>query len=563
LKHEAIQYAQRVVSGDVVAGHYEVAACSRFLRDLEDGQDRGLRWDSQTADAYLEFFKRALVHTVGHHAGKPFLPLPWQTFVIANLYGWRREDGTRRFNYSYIAVARKNGKTTMMAGCALVALFFDQEPAAEVYTAATTRAQAKICLDEAIRMVRRSPILSRHLTTTKYEVEAPQLSGRLSSLSADAKTLDGRNVHTCIIDEYHEHPTDAVFNVLKSGMQSRTNPLHLTITTAGHSKTGPCYRLHRTCREILDGVKTDDAQFTMIFELDDGDDWSDPENWSKANPSLGSTLERSALDRQYQQAVNFGGSAEVEFRTKHCNEWVTSSATWIRDEHFTACKEVRPLSARCWAGLDLAATKDLTALAVIFPKDDGTVDVRCEYWLPQATVDLVLQENPGHIYREFIKLPNFHVTHGNVTDHSAIRRRVTGTYITAAGHQFDPSCWMKTHKLERLAFDRHNSTQIAVDLTDDNAPLAPFGQGFVSMSPAMKELEVLIMTGKIRHDGDPVLRWALANVELKMDPAGNIKADKARADDKIDPVVALAMAVGEWMKTPKPLTNEQFIVVDL
>jgi phage terminase large subunit-like protein len=122
---------------------------------------------------------------------------------------------------------------------------------------------------------------------------------------------------------------------------------------------------------------------------------------------------------------------------------------------------------------------------------------------------------------------------------------------------------MRSHKLERLAFDRHNSTQIAVDLTDDNAPLAPFGQGFVSMSPAMKELEVLIMTGKIRHDGDPVLRWALANVELKMDPAGNIKADKARADDKIDPVVALAMAVGEWMKTPKPLTNEQFVVVDL
>ena len=553
-----------MVSGELVGGRYAVAACSRFLHDLENGADRGIHYAEKTAAAYVAFFEKGIVHTVGGHAGKPFILLPWQKFVICNLFGWKRDDGSRRFNYSYIALARKNGKTTLMAGVALAALLFDEEAAAEVYTAATTRAQAKICLDEAIRMVRRSPMLSRHLSTTKYEIEALNLGGKMSALSADAKTLDGRNVHACIIDEYHEHPNDGVFNVLKSGMQSRKNPMHLTITTAGSNLDSPCYKLHRTCREILDGIKTDDAQFAMIFELDEADKWSDEAAWQKANPSLGSTLEMSALSRQFQQAVNFGGSAEAEFRTKHCNEWVTSARTWIRDVEWMACKSDIDPAGPVYAGLDLASVSDLTALVMFWPDNNGGGEVRGHYWLPRATVDRVIKENPGHIYRDFLKLDNFHITDGNVTDYAALRRQISGVHISASGgYKFDTSCVMKSHKLQKLAFDRYNSTQIAIDLTDDGVPLAPFGQGFVSMSPALKQVEVMVRSGKLRHNGDPVLRWAMANVELKIDPAGNIKADKGKSGGKIDPIVAMAMAIGEQMKSGPPITLESLRVVNL
>ena len=311
-------------------------------------------------------------------------------------------------------------------------------------------------------------------------------------------------------------------------MQARRNPLHLTITTAGFNKESPCYELQKTCKEILDGVKHDDAQFAVIYELDEGDDWTDSSTWIKANPSLGVALRPQLLESQLQQALNLGGSREVEFKTKHLNQWVTASKTWIQDEIWTKNQREIDLSGRiCWGGLDLASVSDMTALVMVYPEDDG-YHVRGHYWLPSDTVEQVLQRDPGHIYRNFLELPNVHITDGNVTDYSSIRRMVSGIMNTPEGQQVDENSIMHNFQVQRIAFDRYNSTQIAIDLTDDGVPLVPFGQGFVSMSSPTKQLEVLTRTGKIWHDGDPVLRWALGNVELKLDPAGNIKADKQK-----------------------------------
>ena len=561
-EHTAHVYALDVVTGKIIAPKYVLKSCERYLTDLDTGEERGLEFKPNVAGAYIQFFSKAIRHTVGEWDGMPFDPLPWQQFILWNLYGWFREDGTRRFNYAYITVARKNGKTTLMSGCALAALVFDQEKSAEVYFAATKKDQAKIGFDEAQRMASASGPLRRHLKAGKHDIKAPKLNARCTYLSSDRDTLDGLNVHFAGIDEYHAHPTDGVANVLRSGMQARRNPMHLTITTAGFNKESPCYELQKTCKEILDGVKHDDAQFAIIYELDEGDDWTDSSTWIKANPSLGVALRPQLLESQLQQALNLGGSREVEFKTKHLNKWVTASKTWIQDEIWTKNQREIDLSGRiCWGGLDLASVSDMTALVMVYPEDDG-YHVRGHYWLPSDTVEQVLQRDPGHIYRNFLELPNVHITDGNVTDYSSIRRMVSGIMNTPEGQQVDENSIMHNFQVQRIAFDRYNSTQIAIDLTDDGVPLVPFGQGFVSMSSPTKQLEVLVRTGRIWHDGDPVLRWALGNVELKLDPAGNIKADKQKSGGKIDPIVAMVMGIGEHMKTPQE-TEQNFDIISL
>ena len=555
-------YALDVVTGKIPAAKYVAKACQRYLTDLDTAEERGLEFKPKTAQAYITFFQRAIRHTVGEWDGKPFDPLPWQQFILWNLYGWFREDGTRRFNYAYITVARKNGKTTLMAGCALAALFFDQEKAAEVYFAATKKDQAKIGFDEAQRMVSISPPLRKHLRAGKHDIKAPTLSARCTYLSSERDTLDGLNIHFAGIDEYHAHPTDGVANVLRSGMQARRNPLHLTITTAGFNRESPCYEMQKTCKEILDGVKHDDAQFALIYELDEDDDWTDSSTWIKANPSLGVALRPQLLESQLQQAINLGGSREVEFKTKHLNKWVTASKTWIQDEIWSANERQEDLTGRiCWGGLDLASVSDMTALVMVYPDGEG-YHVRGHYFMPSDTIDNVLDREPSHIYRTFLDLPNFHVTDGNVTDYAAIRRLVSGVMNRPDGQEVDGSSLMHNYQIEKIAFDRYNSTQIAIDLVDDGVPLTPFGQGFVSMSSPTKQLEVLVRTGKVWHDGDPVLRWALGNVELKMDPAGNIKADKQKSGGKIDPIVAMVMGIGEHMKTPQEL-EQNFDIISL
>lgn len=563
-------YARDVVAGKIVAGKFVKLACQRYLSDLDNADDMNLEFRPKTARSYIQFFERMLVHTVGQFAGKPFIPLPWQQFILWNLFGWFRSDGTRRFNYAYLAVARKNGKTTFLTGIAYVGLIFDMEHAAEIYFAATKRDQAKIGFNEAARMATANTPLKRHVVARKHDILFPQLNARMTYLSSDKSTMDGMNPHVAICDEYHAHATDEVSNVLRSGMQARRNPLHFTITTAGFNIGGPCHEMQNSCKQILQGVKRDESQFAIIYELDDGDDFTDPAVWPKANPSLNVSVNEKLLANQLKQAQNMGGSRIVEFKTKHCNLWVQSSKTWIDDADLMKCVDtsVDLTGRQCWAGLDLASVSDLTALLIIVPVGDD-VHVRGEYFLPAAAVQRAIDRDPGHVYQEFQHLPNFHVTDGNVTDYESVRRRLSGVFVVSDGfaleYQHDDNSIMNQFDVQRVAFDRYNSTQIAINLTDDGVPIVPYGQGFVSMSPPSKQLEILIRTGRLKFDGDPVLRWSLQNVELTVDPAGNIKPDKKKSSDKIDPIVALCMAIGERMKqmsTPQ-ITDDMLTIVSL
>lgn len=543
-------YIDNVLSGDIITSRWVRLACERHVQDLEHGPDRGLYFDHAEAERNIQFFERFLTHTKGRWAGQPFHLLPWQQFAVAMLFGWRRETGARRFNTFFCQVARKNGKTQLLAGLALAMLDFDGEPAAEIYFAATKRDQARLGFDEAARMVKSSPALKHRVTTLRANMHVAGSHSKAEPLSSDYNSLDGLNVHCAVLDEFHAHKDAGLFNVLKSATGARLSPLIAIITTAGFNVDGPCHQMMKGATEVLEGKKTDDALFPLVYTLDDGDDWNDPDVWVKANPSIGVTFNHDFLSRELTSSKNHGGSMVVNFRTKHMNQWVRSSATWIDDDVVVECDggDWEPEhGAPCFGGLDLASVSDITAFSLVWPKPGGGYHVKTWYWLPSDTVDKRLSRESSHIYGQMETLPNVHLTDGNVTDYDAIRRFLTGYHLTDGVVQYDENPLATRYNIQSIAFDRFNSSQLVLNLAGDGLNLAPYGQGFVSMSTPTKEVERLMAERKLTTHNDPVWRWMVGNVVLKRDPSGNIKPDKDKSGDKIDGIVSVVMAIGQSM----------------
>ena len=542
-----VQYAEDVLNGDIPASKYVRLACERFADDIAHNEE--YTFDAALADKYINFIMKFLKHSKGQFAGRPFILLPWQEFVVANIFGWVDEAGHRRYRTAYIQVGRKSGKTTLLAGLSLAMLDFDQEQGSEVYYCATKRDQARICFDEATRMVKKSPSLSKRIGIHRANMHVLDTNSKAEPLSSDKNSLDGLNAHLAVVDEYHAHPTSAVYNVLKSSMGSRSQPLMMTITTAGFNVDGPCYQLARTCKEVLDKKKRDDSLFAMIYELDEEDDWRDREVWIKANPSLGESITYEYLDQQCLQAKNYGGTEEVNFKTKHCNLWVRSSETWVSDEVWMKndLGVVDVTDRQCYGGLDLASVSDFCSLVLAFPREDGGYDTRRFYWLPEEAIERRLYKDESTIYLELRHADEVTVTPGNVTDYDYIRKAISGYYVEDGVVKWDDDCIMKRYDLRSIAFDRYNSSQLIINLTNDGVVMSPMGQGYVSMSAPMKEVYRLLLENKLNHEGDPVLRWMAGNLEVAYDPAMNCKPDKSRSQDKIDGITALICAVGEAM----------------
>lgn len=543
------QYAADVISGEIVAGLFVRQACERHFDDMENGPDRGLYFDVNQAEVAVEFFERILKHSKGRWAGQPFILSPWQAFLIGSLFGWYREDGTRRFNNLYLEVARKNGKTQIGAGLGCKFLDFDGEEAAEVYFAATKRDQARIGYDEAKRMCEKSPFLKRRVKSMQKGLFVSETNSIAKPLSSDYGTLDGLSVLFALVDEYHAHPNAEILNVLTSGTGARENPLVAVITTAGFNLNSPCLKMRKAATEVLKGVKTDDSTFALIYTIDKDDDWKDSTTWIKANPNLGITFDLTYLEKRFKTAQNEGGAAVNNFKTKHLNIWVQSDENWIEDEVWmTNAVDFDPgEGASCWMGLDLASTSDITALSAVFPTPDG-YHFKNWYFIPEAAIERRLNRDDADIYGQFAELPNVIVTPGNVCDYAAIRKLITGTHIIDGKVDYSDDCLANRYDIVELARDSWNSSQISIDLVDDGIRVVPYRQGFASLSAPTKEVERLTLQGGLTHDGDPVTRWMIGNVKLNRDPAGNIKPDKEKSSDKIDGVAALVMGIGQHIK---------------
>jgi phage terminase large subunit-like protein len=497
----------------------------------------------------LTFFA-LLRHSKGEWAGQPFVLSPWQAFILWVLFGWMRSDGTRRFRTAYIEIGRKNGKSTLAAGVGLYLFAADRELGAEVYTAATKRDQARIVHSEAVRMVRLSPGLRRHVQTFKDNLSMMRTNSKYEPLGADADTMDGLNVHGAVIDELHAHKNRNLWDVLETATGARRQPLLFAITTAGFDRQSLCWQQHDYGEKVLDGIIEDDSYFTFIASLDPDDVWTDRRVWSKANPNLEISVKPESLEEQCAKAESLP-AAQNAFRRLRLNQWTEQVDRWIDLAVWDACAlpvDARSLEGRpCFGGLDLSATTDLSAFVLIFPpvEQGEPWKVLCRFWMPRDNVRRRV-DNDRVGYDLWIQEGWIEATEGNVIDYDVIRARV----------QEDA----KRFDIRELAFDRWNATQLCTQLQSDGLAMVPFGQGFASMAAPTKELEKMILGRQLAHGGHPVLRWMVSNVAVKQDAAGNLKPDKGKSSDRIDGVVALVMAVGRATVATEGPTYSMFFV---
>ncbi len=531
-KYPAELYAEQVRSGEILVCEYVRLAVERYYADLDRALDRGWYFDKKAAMRAIHFIEK-LKHTKGEWAGQRFRLESWQQFVLWNIFGWKNADGTRRFRYAYIEIARKNGKTALSAGIGLYMLFADGESRPEVYSAATVKDQAKICFSDAVEIVKATD-LKNYLTPYRNSIVYELKGGTMKPLSSDYGTHDGLNPSCGIIDEFHAHKDSGMFDVIKSAFGARRQPLMFIITTAGFDKSGVCYAYRENVIKVLRGVNEDDSLFGIIYTLDDKSEWDDPKMWIKANPNLGVSLSADYLADQVKDAKN-RPEAVRNVMTKNVDLWVDAERTWILDDAWQKCiGTTDPADLKgcaCWGGLDLSNVSDITAYVLLFHENDR-FQLLPHFWIPEEKMlEKVRKENIN--YDKWVAEGYVTVTPGNVIDYDFVKADILRI--------------VADYDLRTSAYDRWNSSQTIIDLQNEGMECNPFGQGYGSMSAPTKEFEKLVLTGKIEHFGDPVLRWMLASTLVKTDPAGNIKPDKEKSTQKIDGIVAAIMALGEWL----------------
>jgi phage terminase large subunit-like protein len=537
-------YAKGVLAGDIPACRFVRLACERHLRDLEMAAQRGLWFDAEAAERTVQFFG-FLKHSKGEWAGQPFVLSPWQAFVVGCIFGWKRADGLRRFRLAYVEVPRKNGKTTLAAGVGLYLFVADDEPGAEVYTAATKRDQARIAHSEATRMVKASPALSRRIRIFKDNLSITDMAAKYEPLGADADTMDGLNVHAAIIDELHAHKTRDVVDVLETGTGARRQPLMFEITTAGFDQESICREHHDYSAQILEATIEDDSWFAYISAMDERDDWADPETWRKANPNYGVTVKVDDLERKCLKAQRLP-AAQNAFLRLHLNVWTEQADRFIDlglwDENAGQVDEEELAALECYGGLDLSAVQDLTAWLMLFPYEDDPeeADILCRFWCPEARLS-----DPHNRYRAqyqaWARQGWLQTTPGEAVDYGFIKEQVL-----ADAAKF---------RLIDLNIDRlFQGYQVGTDLQEEGVKVVGMGQGFLSMAGPMREFERRLVAKKLHHGGNPILRWMAGNLSVKQDAADNLKPDKSTSQGKIDGIVALVMALDRAMRQSELLT---------
>ena len=535
--HPAEQYARDILDGKIVSCKWVKLACQRYFDDVAHGAERGLYFDHEAAEHRISFYKFCK-HSKGEWAGQILQPEPWQQFIDWNIFGWKREDGSRRFRTAYTAVARKNGKSTQLAVTGLYLAFFDDEPGSETYTAATKMDQAIIIHSESTRMVKSSPDLLRRITINKNALTCDPKAQKFVPLGQDSNTSDGLNVHAALIDEYHAHPDAGMYDVLKTGMGSRRQPLMYIITTAGFEKEYPCYEMEARIKRILEGSEIDDTVFGILYTLDEDDDWQDQRVWIKANPNLGVSKKLENMQDDFKEAVSMP-SKQNNFKTKHMDIWTEAQTRWITQDKWALnahpVNEEGLLGRVCYGGLDLSSVHDLTSWTLCFPPDGPGDKYKFlfRFFIPQDGLhEKTVKERFD--YETMVRNGFIVTTPGNVIDYDFIQSLILDD--------------AKKFSIKEAAFDRWGSNDIVPRLVEELGPdfFVEFGQGFKSMSPACKDFERKVMMGELATGGNPVMNWMIACTELATDPAGNIKPvkpDRLKTGKHIDGVITAIMSL--------------------
>ena len=534
-KHRAEMYAEDVRSGKIIACHWVKQAVERYYSDLDQALDKGWVFSRQHAERAINFVEH-LRYVDGVKAGEYLVLEGWELFIMWNLFGWYMADKkTRRFTECYIEVARKNGKSTLASSLALVMLFADKEIGAQVYSAATTRDQARICFKGAQDMVRHSD-LKKYAVTTRDAIVYEPLGASYKPLSSEARNLDGWSPHCVVLDEFHAHRDNSVYQVLRTGMGARRHPLMLIITTAGLDTSVPCYAYRKVMCQVLDGSIVADRNFAIIYTLDDVAEVDDPAMWAKANPCLGVSLREDWLREQYD-TMKRDPSQIVSIMTKNFNIWMDAPTVWIPDAAWSGVESVVPIEElagqQCIGAFDLAAVNDYTALCLKF-NVNGRHQFLWRFYIPEDKYRnrAEMQRENANI-EEWVRKGYITVTPGNVTDYDYIIRD-----IAELGEQY---------VITAMAYDPWNSLSIVPKLVEQGVNMQPFTQTISNYAMPTKEFERIVHMGIVDHYDNPVARWMLSNVVIREDVNGNKRPDKRKSSEKIDGIVAAIMALGQSM----------------
>lgn len=522
-------YADKVLKGEIMAGEYVKLACSRYLSFF--GR-KDIVFKPEKADKVINFISK-LKHFTGSHNGKSFILQEWQKFIIYSIYGWYKLDGTRLVRNAYIEVARKNGKTALVAAMCLYHLIADGEANAQVILSATSAKQAKICFDMCDKFLKPLDLKGKYFKRYRDRIKFEKTSSELHIVAADARRLDGYNASFFVCDELHEFPDGSVFNVLQSSCGMREQPIGVCITTAGFNRSSFCYQMRTSNVDILYGKKQDDSQFSIIYTLDKEDDYNDENVWGKSSPNLGVTVKKDTLKQQALQARN-NPTLLTSYLTKLQNIWLSSSEEWIAADYIFKSEakfNIEDLANDYFAyiGVDLGATSDLTAVSVMIPTGDKYY-FRNYYFLPSEQLTV----NPNReLYQLWQRQGHLIVTPGNVTDYDAVMDEL-----------------MKLNQniqIAQVCYDQWNATQFAIQATENGLPLQPYSMSIGSLNRPTKELARLIMSGKVVIYDNPIDRFCFENVVIKRDYNDNERPTKETYNNKIDGVLAMIMALGGYL----------------
>lgn len=540
-------YARKVTRGKILTNRFVRLACQRHIDDIKHQKRKGLDWDPDSADAALGFFPGLLRLAEGQFAGKPFVLEPFQQFIVGSIFGWYGADGFRRFRTAYVEIAKGSGKSPLAAGIGLYELVSGQEQGAQIFSAAVNHDQASIVFKDAYAMVSMSPDLRSDVTQNVGNLSVLATGSFFRAVSSEHRGLDGKRVHVALIDEIHEHRTALVVDKMRAGTKARRNAIIFEITNSGFDRNTVCWEHHEYSRKVLEGVLDNDAWFAFVCGLDDCDkcrragkrapgckkcdDWKDERVWPKANPGLGTILPFKYVREQVAEAIGMPSKQNIVRRLNFC-EWTERKDRLIDidlwDQGKVPVDEKALVGKRAFGGLDLALVNDLSALVLVFPADDR-VRLLARFWCPEDDItERSLRDGvPYDIWRGKGLIE---MTPGNVTDFGFIARE-----ILQLAAKYD---------IIEIAYDRTFAGKLVQELTDEGITMVPFGQGFLSMGPAVAELLRLVKGEGIDHGGHEILRWNISNAQALSDAAGNLKIDKSDVKERVDGAVALAMAVG-------------------
>lgn len=528
----AVRYAQAIVAEQIPASKWTIGACRRFLDDLK--RDWRYHFDRAAANKACGFIEK-LPHIKGQWArrNERIKLEDWQCFIVSNIFGWLDENGNRRYRTAYVEVPRKNAKSTLAAGIGLYALACDGEPGAEVYSAATTREQARIVWDVAKQMCRKRRDMCEALgiDPRAHALWIEDSASVFRALSADGETLDGLNIHCAIVDELHAHPNRKVWDVIETATGSRHQPLVFAITTAGSNRAGICYEQRDYVSKLINGVADDPTYFGLVYTIDDGDDWTTELAWRKANPNYGVSVSPEDLARKAYKAQQ-QTSATNNFLTKHLDIWVNADTAWLDMRAWDRCRVPGLLlddfeGRDVYLGLDLASRIDIASVAYWFPPvDGGKHSIFHIGFLPESAIE----NSDNSQYAGWAMDGHLRETEGVMTDQEVIKEHVLEACrrFNVRGVAVDP---FQAHKLLR-------------EMADMQVPVVEYGQNVKNMSEPMKDFEGLVLAGMVEIPEDPCLTWMASNVVCHRDSKDNVYPRKEMVQNKIDGVVALIMARG-------------------